>query len=143
MLGGILIPFTTVRPAFPLPVPQTSDSVFTRAAESIRAKDYEGAEKLYRQALLESPDDPELLKALGTLNQQEGKFQESIDIFQKILNRHPDPSVPREQIQLRLAIAQAHGGDQRQAEKTLAELNRSGGSFSGMEESKVIRRLIW
>ncbi len=56
------------------------------------------------------------------------EFVAASRLFGKILARHPDPSVPREQIMLRLAVAQAHGGDFKQADKTLAELNRSGGS---------------
>ena len=34
-------------------------------------------------------DDPEILKRLGQVCQQQGKYDESIEVFQKILKRAP------------------------------------------------------
>ena len=72
-----------------LPKPQTTDSLLSQAAELQKARDFAGAEKLYRQALVDAPDDPEILKALAVVCQAEGKFAESIEIFQSILKRAP------------------------------------------------------
>jgi len=71
------------------PTPQTTDSLLSQAAELQKARDFAGAEKLYRQALVDAPDDPEILKALAVVCQAEGKFAESIEIFQSILKRAP------------------------------------------------------
>src|SRR5437667_11994837 len=69
--------------------PQAADSLLAQAAELQKAKDYAGAERVYRQALLEAPDDPEILKALGVVYQAEEKYEDSIEIFQRILKRAP------------------------------------------------------
>src|SRR5437773_10228707 len=69
--------------------PQTTDSLLSQAAELQKARDFAGAEKLYRQALVDAPDDPEILKALAVVCQAEGKYAESIEIFQSILKRAP------------------------------------------------------
>jgi len=52
-------------------------------------KDYAGAEKAYRQALLSSPDDPEILMRLGVVDQMELKYDDSIGVFQQVLKRAP------------------------------------------------------
>ena len=67
----------------------TTDSLLSQAAELQKARDFAGAEKLYRQALVDAPDDPEILKALAVVCQAEGKYAESIEIFQSILKRAP------------------------------------------------------
>jgi len=69
--------------------PQASNTLLSQAAEMEKAKDHAGAERLYRQVLLTSPDDPEVLKALGVVCQEEGKYEESIKVFQQILKRAP------------------------------------------------------
>jgi tetratricopeptide (TPR) repeat protein len=69
--------------------PQAQDTLLSQAAELARNKDYAGAEKAYRQALLTAPDDPEILKALGMVFQAEAKYPESIEVFQTILKRAP------------------------------------------------------
>jgi tetratricopeptide (TPR) repeat protein len=69
--------------------PQAPERLLTQAAELTRTKDYAGAERLYRQALLAAPDDPEILKALGVVCQAQGKYDEAIDVFHAILKRAP------------------------------------------------------
>jgi tetratricopeptide (TPR) repeat protein len=54
-----------------------------------RSKDYAGAEKVYRQALIASPENPDILKALGVVCQKQLKYAESIEVFQEILKRAP------------------------------------------------------
>src|SRR5262249_14886825 len=65
------------------------ESVLSRALELERTKDYAEAERLYREALLTSSDDPDILKRLGLVCQEQGKHDESIEIFQRILRRAP------------------------------------------------------
>src|SRR5689334_25147941 len=76
----------------PVPIrsnPQEAATLLTQAAELQKARDFAGAETLYRQALADAPGDPEILKALGVVCQAEGKYDESINIFQSILKRAP------------------------------------------------------
>ncbi len=68
---------------------QAPDTPLSQAAELARSRDYAGAERLYRQALVAAPDDPEILKALGVVCQAEGKYEESIEVFHAILKRAP------------------------------------------------------
>ena len=63
--------------------------LLSRALELEKSKDYAGAERVYREALLTRSDDPEILKRLGQVCQQQGKYNESIEVFQKILKRAP------------------------------------------------------
>ncbi len=71
------------------PAAQSPDSLLSQAAELAKTKDYPGAEKLYRLALHDAPDDPEILKALGVVCQAQGKYDESLEIFRRILKRAP------------------------------------------------------
>jgi tetratricopeptide (TPR) repeat protein len=63
--------------------------LLSRALELEKSKDYAAAERVYREALLTRSDDPEILKRLGHVCQQQGKYNESIEVFQKILKRAP------------------------------------------------------
>ena len=65
------------------------DSLLSQAMELEKSKDYAGAENAYRQALITSPDAPEILKRLGVVCQEQGKYDESIEVFQQILRRAP------------------------------------------------------
>jgi tetratricopeptide (TPR) repeat protein len=75
-----------LRAGFPA---QSPVGLLTKAANLEKAGDHGGAEAAYRQALVAAPDDPELLKALGVVCQEQGKFDESIGYFQQILKRAP------------------------------------------------------
>src|SRR5438046_456426 len=68
---------------------QDALKLLLKAVELEQSKDYAGAERVYREALLASADDPEILKRLGLACQQQGKYEESIEIFQRILRRAP------------------------------------------------------
>ncbi len=68
---------------------QDAESPLARAAQLEMRGDHAGAEKIYRQVLLSSPDDPDLLKALGVVLQEQGKHEEAISVFQQILSRAP------------------------------------------------------
>jgi superkiller protein 3 len=54
-----------------------------------KSGDYPRAEQLYQQALAITPDDSEVLKRLGILEQTEYKFDESIAHFRQVLSRDP------------------------------------------------------
>ena len=75
-----------------IPAQVTSEglqNLLSHAIELENSKDYAGAERVYREVLLASADDPEILKRLGLVCQQQGKYEESIEIFQRILRRAP------------------------------------------------------
>jgi tetratricopeptide (TPR) repeat protein len=65
------------------------DSLLSQAVETEKRQDYAAAERLYRQALVALPDDPEILKRLGLVYQKERRYQESADVFAQILRRAP------------------------------------------------------
>jgi len=64
-------------------------TLLSHALELEQRKDYAGAEAVYKKALVTAADDPEILKRLGLVCQQQGKYDESIEIFQRILKRAP------------------------------------------------------
>src|SRR5437867_9607964 len=68
---------------------ESLQNLLSHAIELEKNKDYAGAERVYREALLASADDPEILKRLGLVCQQQGKYEESIELFQRILTRAP------------------------------------------------------
>ena len=65
------------------------ESLLKQAFELEKGKNFSAAEGVYKKALLISPDDPEILKRLGLICQQQGKMNESIEIFQRIIRRAP------------------------------------------------------
>jgi len=68
---------------------QGLEDYFRQARELEARQDFVGAEKLYRAAAASFPKQPEVLKRLGLILQTELKFQESIDVFQQILQQAP------------------------------------------------------
>jgi len=60
-------------------------ALLEQARSQEKAEDYAAAERTYRQALLASPDDLEVLKRLGILEQTELKFDDSIRLFTQVL----------------------------------------------------------
>ena len=61
----------------------------SQAIELEKKKDFAGAERIYKEALRQSADDPEILKRLGLVCQQQGKHDEAIEAFQRIIRRAP------------------------------------------------------
>src|SRR5208283_4514657 len=88
LVAGLWLLSASVSSLGALPLPQ-APALLSQAAELEKAQDHAGAEKVYRQALLDAPDDPEILKALGVVCQEQGKFDESIEAFERILKRAP------------------------------------------------------
>src|ERR1700745_2267710 len=87
LLAALFLCFT--RPAAIAQTGQTSppalDAYFTQAAQLEKQQDFAGAEKLYRAAARDYPNQPEILKRLGVVCQTELKFQDSIDLFNTVL----------------------------------------------------------
>ncbi len=77
------------RPGFSQAPAATVEGFLAQAGEREKSGDYAGAEKVYRQALAEFPDQPEVLKHLGIIYQTELNFPESIEVFQKALLSSP------------------------------------------------------
>jgi tetratricopeptide (TPR) repeat protein len=65
------------------------DSLLEQARIQEKSGNYSAAEQTYRQALDSAPDNMEVLKRLGVLQQTEFKFDESIETFQRVLAKHP------------------------------------------------------
>jgi tetratricopeptide (TPR) repeat protein len=61
----------------------------SQAIELERKRDFAGAERIYKEVLRQSADDPEILKRLGLVCQQQGKHDEAIGAFQQIIRRAP------------------------------------------------------
>jgi tetratricopeptide (TPR) repeat protein len=78
-----------VKSARAQPTPQAADKLLSQAIELAEANDYVGAERVYREALLAAPDNPEILRALGVVCQKQLKYKESLEAFQQILKRAP------------------------------------------------------
>src|SRR5438128_743358 len=89
LLGALALIVLSAYPA-PAQIPSPSlASLLSQAVEQEKGRDFAGAERTYRQALLTSPDDPEILKRLGLVCQEQGKYDESIRVFRDILKRAP------------------------------------------------------
>jgi len=65
------------------------EASLSQALELEKQKDFVGAERLYKEALRQSSDDPEILKRLGIVCQQQGNHDEAIESLQRILKRAP------------------------------------------------------
>src|SRR5436190_3215912 len=60
-----------------------------QASDAEKREDYAEAERIYREAAQNYPNQPEFQKRLGIILQTELKFPESIDTFQKVLDSSP------------------------------------------------------
>ncbi len=76
-----------------------------------------------RQYFLSSHGDDAAYR-LGCLALDRYDFVGASRLFQKILDRHPDPSIPKKDIWLRLAVAAAHVGDIESAQAAIAEAEK-------------------
>src|SRR3989442_14948196 len=84
-----LFPYTTLFRSLSQGPARTLENFLTEAVELEKAQNYSGAEKVYQQARMAFPDQPEVLKRLGILYQTELEFPESIDTFERVLNQAP------------------------------------------------------
>src|SRR5687768_12360395 len=70
-------------------VTSNPERALSRALELEQKNDYAAAEEVYKQVLAVLPDQPEILTRLGVVYQNQLKYQESVEVFQKILKRAP------------------------------------------------------
>ncbi len=68
---------------------QSLDDYFRQARELEKKEDYASAEGIYQQAAKDYPNQPEVFKRLGIVDQTQLKFQDSIDAFQRVLQSAP------------------------------------------------------
>jgi len=90
--GALLFSLSFVlcgRPVLGQAVPASLDDYFSQARELEKKEDYAGAEKVYLEAAKNYPNQPEILKRLGIVDQTELKFQDSIDAFERVLQGAP------------------------------------------------------
>lgn len=64
-------------------LPQTLQDLLAQADSLEKRQDYAGAEKVYKQALQDFPHQPEILKRLGVLYQNELQFPKSVEALEK------------------------------------------------------------
>jgi len=81
--------FLRCRLALGQAIPTSLNDYFSHARELEKSEDYAGAERVYREAAKDYPNQPEVLKRLGIVYQTELKLQESIDVFQRVLHGAP------------------------------------------------------
>jgi tetratricopeptide (TPR) repeat protein len=70
--------------------PANVNGLLEKARGEENAGNYEAAENTYRQALAVAPENLEVLKRLGVLEQTELKFDDSILLFKHVLAGDPD-----------------------------------------------------
>jgi tetratricopeptide (TPR) repeat protein len=73
----------------PAGLSQSLETLLTQATGKVQQQEFEQAEKLLQQGLTTYGDHPDILKVLGTVYQSQGRYQESIDVFLRILKRAP------------------------------------------------------
>lgn len=69
--------------------------------------------------------------ALGRMRYDEGGYREAVDLWRRIVERHPDPSMPRETLYARMASASARIGDEAAARAAAKHLGDTGISLAG------------
>lgn len=76
--------------SFELAQQSEASVLFEQARAYEREQNYAAAEAVYQKVLAAHPDDPEALKRLGILEQTELKFNDSIELFKRVLREHPN-----------------------------------------------------
>src|SRR5579859_5881721 len=67
-------------------VPVLPQSTEDKGGDAIQRRDYKKAEEVYRKALEQSPNSPEVLSDLGIALQMQGKSSEAIHSFEQALS---------------------------------------------------------
>jgi tetratricopeptide (TPR) repeat protein len=83
-LGG------TPNPALATQTANSIEALLDKARGEENAGNYDAAENAYKQALAAAPDNLEVLKRLGVLEQTELKFDDSIRLFKQVLAGDPN-----------------------------------------------------
>jgi tetratricopeptide (TPR) repeat protein len=79
----------TVTTAWPAQTQNNVETLLKQARGAENAGNYSAAEHIYRQALTLAPENLEILKRLGILEQTELKFDDSIQRFKQVLASDP------------------------------------------------------
>jgi superkiller protein 3 len=88
LLAGLL--GSSAKNTTAMQIPARVDAMLDKARGEENAGNYEAAENTYRAALAIAPENLEVLKRMGVLEQTELKFDDSIGLFKKVLARDPD-----------------------------------------------------
>ena len=81
---------SATNPALTKQVPTHVDALLEKARAEENAGNYDAAEDTYKQALVVAPENLEVLKRLGVLQQTELKFDDSIRLFKQVLADDPN-----------------------------------------------------
>ncbi|QDU96454.1 outer membrane protein assembly factor BamB family protein [Lignipirellula cremea] len=95
--------------------------------------------EVVRRYFLSSHGD-EAAYELGCLALDRYDFVGALRLFERVLHRHPDPTVPQGELQLRLALASGRLGDAESAEKALAEAASAGSGRPSREALAAVRQ---
>jgi tetratricopeptide (TPR) repeat protein len=81
---------SATKPALTKQAPTHVDALLEKARAEENAGNYDAAEDTYKQALVVAPENLEILKRLGVLEQTELKFDDSISLFKQVLAGDPN-----------------------------------------------------
>jgi len=81
---------STANPTLAKQTPANIEALLEKARGEENTGNYDAAERSYKQALAVAPENLEILKRLGVLEQTELKFDESILLFKQVLARDPN-----------------------------------------------------
>jgi tetratricopeptide (TPR) repeat protein len=68
----------------------TRDELLARANDHVSAREYDKAEKEYREVLRLMPADPDAIRQLGMLYQDQGQLPQAYALLQKAAELQPD-----------------------------------------------------
>lgn len=108
-------------------------------AAAVGEREEEGLAEVVRRFFVSSHGDDAAFK-LGCLALDRYDFVGASRLFSKILEQHPDPSVPRGEVLLRLAVASARVGDNIAAGELLGELDKAAGPKPSFRLVSLVRR---
>ena len=119
----------------------TADAAATEVLAKARGvNDAEALSKVVKQFFMSSNGDDAAYR-LGCLYLDKHDFVGAIRVFEKVVRDYPDPSVPMDQLYLRLAVAYAYTGNIPNANKAL-ESARNASTNPGSPRIKQIESVI-
>jgi hypothetical protein len=110
-------------------------------ADGVGEKEEQALAEVVRKYFVSSLGDDAAFK-LGCVALDNYDFVGASRLFLKILEDHPDPSMPLAQVWMRLAVATAHLGDIESANKALAEAEKADGEKPDVAIIKLVKKDI-
>lgn len=107
-------------------------------AAAVGEKEEEGLGEVVRRFFVSSHGDDAAYK-LGCLALDRYDFVGASRLFSKILEQHPDPSIPRSEVLMRLAVASARVGDSVAAGQMLDEMEKTDGPKPNFRLVNLVR----